>query len=457
MIKLAILTVALFLVGCGQATEQPRRQPPPSVTGGAGSGQVADTSLAPAIQRPNRSCPEAQTTEAPINLVVIAGNRANTYFMPENSHAEAAFCQLVGQTFAINGLEAEGNIAFVISDGNPWQADIMGANNRPADLQVSANNDYVLNNRITGIISNVILPFKDSEHAEARYEEADLLEALHVAERILRDMDPTRENHLLIIDSGITTTGHLDMNQFTVTDTGVAEEVANRLEGAGLLPDLSGVNLSFFNIGSGAAPQQVPTGPVEEALVHFWTTLLGRTGASLQIQGRSVGSHVRTGLPQVTPVNFEAPVVDLSDLRSEIFSEETLGFVAGESDFINEAASIEALAQTAAQLSGFLASNPTNHVYIVGSQAQGPDRHLGSALSQRRAQRVRDLLVSEFNLPSGQVVAIGGGVTEFSWRHTDEFLNGVWADDLAAQNRVVALIPSSAAEMEELRSHGFVD
>jgi len=396
-------------------------------------------------------------TASPINLVVIAGNRANTYFMPERSVAEEVFCDLVGRTFDINGLEAEGQIAFVISDGVPWQADIIGPNNRPADLQVSANNDYVLGNRITSTISNVVLPFMDSAHAEARHEEADLLEALHVAERVLRDMAPNRDNHILIIDSGITTTGHIDMNQFSITEPGVGMEVANRLETAGLLPNLSGVEVSFFQIGSGAAPQQVPTGPVEAALIDFWSAIMERTGANATLQGRSVGSLARTGLPFVTPVHFEAPEIDLSDLQSEILSEDTLGFVANASDFINEEISISALAATAENLRGFLARSPENRIYIVGSQAQGPDRNMGSALSQRRAQRVRDLFVTEFDLPSGQLIAIGGGVTEFSWRNTDEFESGEWSDDLAQQNRVVAIIPSTATEMEELRAYGLVE
>ena len=409
-----------------------------------------------------RTCNQEVGTEALINLVVITGNRANTSEVPLGGAVDDIFCNLIGRTFEISNLEAEGHIAFVVSDGDPWRADVLDQNGRPANLRVSANNEYVLTNRIRSAISQTILPFMDSDHLMAQTEEADLFEALHIANRVLRDMDPARENHILIIDSGITTTGHIDMREFNILEAGVTDVIVDRLEAASLLPDLQGVNVSFFNIGSVAYPQQIHSGPVEDALVTFWHDILQATGARiLHMQGRSEGGQARTvgtGYPFVSPVEFDEPDFDLSDLRSEVFSAEHLGFIADSSEFINEEYAINILSATTEKLTLFLQSSSSNTVYIVGSQAEGPTRNTaGYILSQERAHRIRDLLISEFNLPEAQLIPIGAGTTPLSWRNTDEFDAGVWRDELASENRVVAIIPSTAEEMLELRDNGFVE
>ena len=461
MIRLvAVILLCLLLVGCsgqGGTANNDRRQ-----AAGGSNSNTSEENTNNNNREGVRACHQEVGNEALINLVVIVGNRANTSEVPLGGAVDDIFCNLIGRTFEISNLEAEGNIAFVVSDGEPWRADVLDQNGRPANLRVSANNEYVLTNRIRNAISHTILPFMDSDHLMAQNEEADLFEALHIANRILRDMDPARENHILIIDSGITTTGHIDMREFNILEAGVIDVIVDRLEAASLLPDLQGVNISFFNIGGVAYPQQIHSGPIEDALVTFWYHILQATGAQvIHLQGRGEGGQARTvgnGYPFVSAVEFPAPDFDLSDLRSEVFSAEHLGFIADSSEFINEAYAINILSTTAEKLTLFLQSSPSNTVYIVGSQAVGPTRNTaGYILSQERAQRVKDLFISEFNLPEAQLISIGAGTTPLSWRNTDEFEAGVWRDELAEQNRVVAIIPSTAGEMIELRNNGFVD
>jgi len=466
--QVVAILFCLFLIGCSIREETTGGRRPAVVidSENVDSGSTDGESVVESTNNNNRgderSCHQEFDNEDLINLVVITGNRANTSEIPIGSALDDILCDFVGRTFEISNLAAQGNIAFVVSDGEPWRAEVIGQNGRPADLSVSANNDYMLNNRIRNSISHVILPFMDSDHLMAQTEEADLFEALHIASRIIRDMDSDRENHILIVDSGITTAGHIDMREFDILENGVSAEIVNRLSAAGLLPNLSDVAVSFFNIGGGAYPQQVPSGPVEDALKAFWRDIIEATGAQiLQMQGRSEGGNPRTvegGFPFVSNVEFETPEVDFSDLRSEVFSADHLGFIANESEFINEMLSRDILAETARTLTPFLQNNPAHLVYIVGSQAVGPDGLAGGyTLSLERAGRVKDLLVTEFNLPAAQLIAVGAGTTPLSWRNTDEFESGQWRDDLAEQNRVVAVIPSTAEEMVELRSNGLID
>jgi len=461
--SLGAILFCLFLLGCtgNQASNNTRRQAASNTVENVDSDNSDSNGNNRNPREETRVCHQEFGDEDLINLVVITGNRANTSEIPIGSAVDDIFCNLVGRTFEISNLEAEGNIAFVVSDGDPWRAEVIGQNGRPAELRVTANNNYVLNNRIRDTISHVILPFMDSEHLQAQTEEADLFEALHIASRILRDMDPNRESHILIIDSGITTAGHIDMREFDILENGITGEIINRIATAGLLPDLTGVGISFFNVGAGAYPQQVPSGPVEDALKAFWRDIIGATGAQiLQMQGRTEGGDIRAvsdGYPFVSNVEFDTPEVDFSDLRSEVFSAEHLGFIADGSEFINDESARSLLSETAETLLAFAENNPAHTVYIVGSQAVGMDGYLGYTLSLERAKRVRDLLVSDFNLPAGQLVAVGAGTTPLSWRNTDEFETGEWRDDLAEQNRVVAIIPSTSEEMAELTNNGLVD
>lgn len=452
---------SLLLASCGRSSgETTERRQAASNQASQNSNEAAGNSSGDRSQ--TRTCqPEVNGGEL-INLVVIVGNRANTSEIPAGSVVDDLFCEMVGQTFEISGLEAQGNIAFVISDGNPSRVEMLGQNNRPADLSVSANNSYMLNNRIENTISNTILPFMDSIHLRAQNPEADLFEALHVASRVLRDMNPERENHILIIDSGITTTGHLDMREFNILEPGISSEIIFRLNEASLLPDLHDVNVSLFNIGGVSAPQSILSGPIEGALMTFWQHIIQSSGANiLHLQGRSEGGNprlVQDGYPFVSIVEFETPVLDLSDLRSEIFSAQSLGFLGDQSEFIDDATARAVLSTTAESLIPFLESNPSHTIYVVGSQAAGMGNSTAEyQLSLERAQRVRDLLVLEFDLPSERLVAIGAGTTVLSWRNTEEFVDGVWDNSLAERNRVVAIIPSTAEEVWELRGQGLVD
>lgn len=461
---LIVSLFCLLLVGCANSNETntERRQAVGEPAQNSNNSNEIAVNESNNQRREARNCQPEVSNEQLINLVVIVGNRANTSEIPHGSNADEIFCNLVGRTFEISNLEAQGNIAFVISDGNPSRVEILGQNDRPADLSVTANNSYMLNNRIGNTISNTILPFMDSVHLRAQSPEADLFEALHVASRILRDMDPQRENHLLIIDSGITTTGHLDMREFNILEPDTSAIIVQRLKEASLLPDLQDVSVSMFNIGGVSAPQAILSGPVEGALMTFWQNIINSTGANLlHLQGRSEGGNsrqVQDGYPFVSIVEFETPILDLSDLKSEIFSAQSLGFIGDKSEFIDDATARAVIAETATTLLPFLENNPDHMIYIVGSQAVGSANNTEEyQLSLERAQRVKDLLSTEFNLPASQLIAIGAGTTSLSWRNTDEFIDGVWHDELAEQNRVVAIVPSTAEEMVELRIQGVID
>lgn len=457
----ACLIVLLILFGCGnQNSGTPRRQAsgeqerPPA--------NVANEPQTPQANRGNsRNCDGGLETNEQINLVIIVGQRANTTAPPTGGNLDDYLCQRIGQTFTIDGLSATSNVAFITSDSAPGERPIVNANGRPADLTVTANNSYMLNNRIQSLISHTILPFMDADGMNATAPEADLFEALHVAARLFRDMDQDRTNHLIIIDSGITTAGHLDMRDFNILETDVPTEILTRLKEASLLPDLNDVIVSHFNIGNVSAPQMNVSGPIEGGIREFWHTILTGSGATVhQMQLRSEGGttlQVTDGFPFVSVVEFNVPEFDLSDLNSQFFPASSLGFIADTDQFVDEPTARAVIHETGQNLVAYLAQNPTHHIYIVGSQARGPANADGFDLSYARARRVKTLLVDNFHIDPNRLRPIGGGTTPLSWRNAEEFLDGEWQDQLAELNRIVAIIPSTAPEAFELRLTGLTD
>ena len=169
----------LLLTACGGTQPASGRRP------ASGQPAASEPPSSPASSATARTCPQQASQGGLVNLVVIAGNRANTYEMPASGRANEVFCDLVSRTFEIDGLEAQGQLAFVVSDGNPWQAQLAAPNGHPVDLRVTANNAYMLSQNIQNTVSNMVLPFMDHENFQARYSEADLLEAIWEGARIL--------------------------------------------------------------------------------------------------------------------------------------------------------------------------------------------------------------------------------------------------------------------------------
>ena len=81
-------------------------------------------------------------------------------------------------------------------------------------------------------------------------------------------------------------------------------------------------------------------------------------------------------------------------------------------------------------------------IYLVGSVAITKEGDSGDfKLSKKRAERVKSTLVENFNIPKDRLVTIGiGGVAPW---HINEFVDGKFNGDLAANNRAVWILKES--------------
>ena len=65
-------------------------------------------------------------------------------------------------------------------------------------------------------------------------------------------------------------------------------------------------------------------------------------------------------------------------------------------------------------------------------------------------------MVQYYHVPQDSLVIVDAGTSEFSWRPGHEFIDGELNRENQQSSRMVALIPSSAAEVSELRQQGYI-
>lgn len=412
------------------------------------------------------------------NVIVVLGTtRANTYQL--DSFDFEVLERYLRNSFGTSGdmfeSNLQANIAFVIADGNPWQArlsDWPGFTLESDALIVDEPNSVHRDRRVDYIINQNIIPFLTSEYSRARAPEADLIAALWEAQRILNGMAGSGENHILIVDSGITTTGSLDMVSIDIQETPYMEIVDSLRDRH--LPDLSGINVHFIGLGRTSGRQEMPNDRLlNNQLTNLWHELLVASGAENVIVEWNRGAGVTPNLhneddpynsfPFVSFIPFNSPNVEItiSPEEIEVLDIDSLGFYPSSDLLRREYNTVNSLRPLAEGLFKFLEHDSEAIVYLVGSEARVYHNRENSGdgeLSLSRANRIRELLISEFALPPEQLVTIGAGTTVFPWRNSDEFIDGshVQNAENASRNRVVAVIPSTATEVNYLVETGLV-
>jgi len=433
------------------------------------------------------ACGQGTATQGEaLNLAVIVGNRANSLTLGPNEIDVAS--DLIRQAFEEDGNTATGHIAFIISDGNPQQVPLVDRLGRPQELFVEGRNYRSRDNQRDDLIDNTIIPFLDGAHMQAQTEEADLLQAIHMANNALRTMPSDRESHLLIIDSGITTTGQIDLTRLNIQDEDFdAQSFVDELLAQNQLPDLSDINVTFIDLGGatgalgGAAPagsQQVPQHAVDD-LQELWEEVIAASNGDLVYMSQAgyfIGRvpllyhEAEDSLPFVSSVNFTTPESSLLIPIDESMSDEEyekimdsltfygaeLGFIAYEDILRDPVNTANILRNASVFLSQYLAEDTNRYAYVVGSEAASrtPRRE---TLSEERAERIIQILVDEFDLPAERLHAVGGGTTILPWRNADERPNGVWNEPNGQLNRVVAIVPSFSTRVSALEEAGLID
>lgn len=399
------------------------------------------------------------------DLVIIVGRHANAKDLVTDNEVMQSIREMCYNSFTYthgDTFHAQGNISVVVCDGSPERISIVNAKGKEIVLSLDSDTPDYRETIVNEAIDDVI-KFLQSDATKADDPEVDLLSALFDAQFIL-DRSNAKSKEILILDSGICTTGAFDMNSNKIQNDNIEDIIGRIPEDS--IPILSGVNVSFVGIGNVAEPQNLPN-PVSNKLIKIWTKLLKDScGVSLKSeikrykdQGADMSWYEDgSGYPQVSMV----PFYDESTKNGPwFFPTSSLGFKPDSDVFYNQKQA-ENVIETiiASDLNSYLSSDPDAKVYVVGSIARikkNEEVKIHSDVSAKRAKKVASILKKKFGVSKEQIVIIDAGSTVFTWRNADEFPNGKQNDDNMQKNRVVAIIPAtSTSQVRELRDEGFI-
>lgn len=407
-------------------------------------------------------------------LVIIAGQHANSRTCTDDMLDSIDFDAMVEATMTYtqegDRYKADTHVYVINCDGTP---SVVPITNKKEEVNLSASSLY--SDNLMSNASNIprrIREFLTSVELRADDPECDLAGALTLARNVLR-MNPGQNNNILIIDSGITTAGYLNMVETSIqADT--ADVVLSTLSTAAF-PDLQGYNVTFIGLGNTDGVDQenlANDGEFQRCLEAFWTNYFTICNATLTRdiiytfdQGEPIRHNAEdfNSVPFVTSVPFTrtpAPGSTILDDGPPKYSENKLAFEPGSAEFRKDTTSgksgeqiaINALKSNRNYYDAVLEYDPDAVFYVVGSIAKSkPDKTEEKlTTSQERADVVSGLFQTYCGIPQDRIISIGAGLTEFSWRNAVEFPDGTEESkdrNALAENRVVIIIPSIETDM----------
>lgn len=277
--------------------------------------------------------------------------------------------------------------------------------------------------------------------------EVNTLKAISQAARSLSGAEG--EKRLVIIDSGLQTTGYINFTNGLLDAE--PEDIIEALAGMHALPDLSGVKVTWIGLGDTIAPQKELSERQKVNLRNIWEGVLYAAGAdSVVFDGEHSTNTAYEGVPAVTtvPVEAESLYIPISEkkqsavpLDTMILDSTRLQFLGDQAVFVNEAQAEKVLAEVAEKL----IAHPANNVFVIGTTAgSGGNSDYTIRLSDARANTVRDRLIS-MGVPPGQMTAVGLGSTDpFHEWDLDE--NGQMIEEIAKKNRKTIIMDVNSPE-----------
>jgi len=317
-----------------------------------------------------------------------------------------------------NAVESQALVSIVVADGAPHP---LGT----SQLRTTGEDDDA---RQASEAANRRELDEDIASAAARTPETDLLSALGLAAREIAAA-PGRHT-ILVIDSGLSTSGAVDFRQAGLLDA-AADDLVASLRAASTLPDLSGTHVVYQGLGDIAAPQGELGLAARTQLVDLWTAVALAGGAiDVNVERTRLHGDPATELPAVS-------VVGAGDGLT--CTENTVVLDGGDVAFQADTAVFRdpAVATTTLQPVAERMKLPGVTGTLTGTTADVGDDDGQRRLSRERAQTVADLLQT-LGVPAGTMTVIGLG-SDFPGYVDDHDSQGGLLPGPAALNRKVII------------------
>lgn len=408
--------------------------------------------------------------------VVILGNHANAMAVPQDAYnsMEEMFSS------AVYG----GYVCAVVADATPTKVDIEVGDNFFAE---DAKNPTTLKERLATRSKELTENLKNAG-LKADSAEVDLLAAIREASNVLANskFKDLSDKRIIIVDTGISTAGELNFLDIDfLTASPEISDIITQLkeyEGTGVLPDLSGITVTFIGTGDGLAepaePQRLSITD-KKYVRDLWKEVVLACGAEDVLFESAAGwdtpniytEDAESEFPYVSTVAFSHDkVINLPDPdlyksndpdswpplpEPPVFeielSSQMIGFRPDSSALQNEQSASNILKPFAEELENFFELYPDKKAWVVGTTATIYKNGDGSVeLSIERAEIVKRKLVEEFGIPEDRLVTIGLGA-RFPWA-VDAWVNGSFDTVVAQENRAVWILSDNSERFMDIQT-----
>jgi outer membrane protein OmpA-like peptidoglycan-associated protein len=261
--------------------------------------------------------------------------------------------------------------------------------------------------------------------------EANPLEGLNMAADSIRSArGDTPGGTIVLVDSGLQTTGALDYTQEGMLSAD-PQDVVRALSATGQLPDLTGMTVYLVGVGQTVPPQEPLDAGSRHDVQAQWRALVEASGAAcVAFDDTPRSAPQADGLPSVTP--FEAPEVLASIPTPEqpLFLRDEIRFKSNSAEYVDPQRAAEALRPIADWM-----KQSGSTVTLTGTTATDGTQEGRKRLSLMRADAVKASLVALGAAPSR--IATEGVGTDHPTHVDDLGPNGELLPGPAAQNRLV--------------------
>ena len=369
----------------------------------------------------------------------------------DNAQIPNFYSETVQNAFS-SACKTYGHITVIVNDGAPYIA-LDAQMKPPAKDGLSENKKATIAEKQVQEINGII------SMAKAKTEEANPMEAIHLAARGLRSTQ-TQRKVLIILDNGLGTVGVMNFvtgNLLQQDAQACAEAVVSQLLSSGEIggEELTGVDVIWSGLGDVAGEQMKLTPGERETLKAVWKAMLQEMGAQTVTLAEDLPTGVyEEGLPEVSLVEtgksqnvFLESEAFMNGNEPMVLDDTIVSFVPDSAEVLNAEEAKEILKP----LAEYLCENLNKKILLAGTTATVGNQKDCEMFSKKRAYTIAGIL-EEMGVLRGQMQVMGLGF-EHEYHVNDLDEKGRLLEVEAQKNRSVMIINSESDMAQRLKLH----
>lgn len=365
----------------------------------------------------------------PVALSILLGNHTNAKAL------NLAGTEIVKKVSAATA--SYGFISIVCADGSPKLSAAWTISPPSTPGLTESKLKQISTQQAKEIIASLLT-------VKASSPQLDMLKGFNTSVRSFADAPENSERQILVLDSGLSTTGELNFlkSDFLNANPNAAVDL---LSSRNAIPNFSGITVTWIGLGDVGAPQKELSPTQKENLKKIWTKIIEKTGGKVIFLDTlpSNKDNPASDYPKVSTIDFLSDdQTNIGNVDAVVFR--NIQFIGDSSEYIDPKAADSMLKPVA----DYLKATPGFTILIIGTTAGANNKESCMQLSSKRAEAVRNTLIS-LGASENQIKAIGLGYSD-PWHIPDTRDDGTLIESIASQNRKVVLMDASSYEAQSI-------